>query len=157
MASQTRPCLYSCLLQGIHRVDACKGDVAQDERQDRSGKIDTLCQAAGPRHAAVLRLCQHSHQRMTANGVDSASPTLARDRSSRLRKRSSIDDISRAETPQIIGFLKTSSRCNDAITEIGEESDRDRADAAVSAGYEDVSTLRCDAAMLEGEQRQQRR
>ena len=136
--------------------DARQGDVAQDERQNRSGKIDTLSQAAGRHHAAILRLRQHVHQRMTADGVDSASPTLARDWRSRLRKRSSIDDISRAEAPQIIGFLKTSSRCNDAITEIGEEGDRDRADAAISAGYEDVATLRCDAAMFEGEHRQHR-
>src|SRR5206468_4787828 len=102
-----------------------KCDVAQDERQNRSGKIDTLGQAAGRHHAAVLRLRQYVHQGMTADGVDSASPTLARDRRSRLRKRSSINDGSRAETPQIIGFLKTSSRCDDAIAEIGEESDRD--------------------------------
>jgi hypothetical protein len=68
----------------------------------------------------------------------------------------SIDDLSCAETPQVIGFLKTSRRCNDAIAEIGEEGDRDRADAAIGAGYEDVATLRCDAAMFEGEHRQHR-
>ena len=50
---------------------------------------------------------------MTADGVDGASPFLGGKRGSRLRKRVAIDDLCRAQLPQIVGF---SGRPVDAMT-----------------------------------------
>jgi len=75
----------------------------------------------------------------------------------RRRQGGAIDDFRGAQRGQIIPFLETAGRGDDAIAQAREERDGHRTHPAAGAGHEDVTPVGRHAAMLKGEHAQHRR
>src|SRR4051794_37676957 len=76
MRGQQLPRLTSLARRSVDRVDPRERYAAQDERGDRSGKVQTLREAAVGYDSPVLDLAEHVLQRVAADGVDTPGPPL---------------------------------------------------------------------------------
>ena len=69
-------------------------------------------------------------QRSLASGLAGAGELVA------------VDDLGGAEALEIVGLLRPPGRGDDVVAELGEQRDRDRADAAGGAGHHDRAARR---------------
>src|SRR5262249_60662968 len=83
--------------------------------------------ATGP---AVANHGQYVGQRARADRVDTADPALLGQRPDLAAELGAIDDLAGAEALQVVGLAHAARRGNDVVTELGQERDRHRPEAA---------------------------
>ena len=86
---------------------------------------------------------------VAAERVHRARPALLAQRDPSPGKFASIDDFIRAESLQVVAFLLgPAGGGDDAIAELVEERDRDRAHPTGSTGHQHIAFIRCDSLLF---------
>ena len=132
-----------------HAFDSEQRNAAKDERRDIRGKLHAPDIAAGGDRAVEARLRKKVGESDAADGVHADGEALRLQGLSWGGEFFARNDLGRAQTFQIILFAGASRNGGDAPASLGEQRDRERADAPRRARHHRESVLRPRAMALQ--------
>ena len=129
------------LLGRHHAVDAQQGNTAQDERGDPGRKIHALGETAGGNRSAIAGLGARVRQGVAADGVDNPRPTFLLHGLALFGELRAIQDRAGAELLEVLGLRRLPRDGGDLEPGLGQQRDRDAADAAGGTGHQDLALI----------------